>query len=48
VFEKNIAPDEPQPIVDAVLDLKRFGCELILTTGGLPVDPDGVTKLGIM
>ena len=30
-----------------MLDLKKNGCELILTTGGLSVDPDDVTKIGI-
>lgn len=30
-----------------MLDLKKLGCELILTTGGLSVDPDDVTKTGI-
>ena len=45
--KKIIVPDEPQSIAKAVLDLKRLGCELILTTGGLSVDPDDVTKAGI-
>jgi len=30
-----------------VLELKGLGCELVLTTGGLSVDPDDVTKTGI-
>ena len=45
--KKIIVPDEPQSIADAVLDLKKLGCELILTTGGLSVDPDDVTKTGV-
>jgi hypothetical protein len=45
--KKIIVSDEPQSIADAVLDLKKRGCELILTTGGLSVDPDDVTKTGI-
>jgi len=45
--KKIIVPDDPQSIANAVLDLKKLGCELILTTGGLSVDPDDVTKLGV-
>jgi molybdenum cofactor synthesis domain-containing protein len=45
--KKIIVPDEPQSIAEAVLDLKKNGCELILTTGGLSVDPDDVTKIGV-
>ena len=30
-----------------MLDLKNNGCELILITGGLSVDPDDVTKTGV-
>ena len=45
--KKIIVPDQPQSIAAAVLELKRLGCELILTTGGLSVDPDDVTKTGI-
>ena len=45
--KKIIVPDEPQSIADAVLDLKKIGCELVLTTGGLSVDPDDVTKTGV-
>ena len=47
-FEKKIiVPDEPQSIANAVTELKRLDCELILTTGGLSVDPDDVTKSGV-
>jgi molybdenum cofactor synthesis domain-containing protein len=45
--KKIIVPDEPKLIANAVLDLKDLGCDLILTTGGLSVDPDDVTKLGV-
>ncbi len=45
--KKIIVPDKPQSIAAAVLELKRLNCELILTTGGLSVDPDDVTKTGI-
>jgi hypothetical protein len=46
-IKKIIVPDEPKLIADAVLDLKQEGCELILTTGGLSVDPDDVTRTGV-
>jgi hypothetical protein len=43
--KKIIVSDEPQSIADAVVDLKNLGCELILTTGGLSVDPDDVNLI---
>jgi hypothetical protein len=47
LVKKIIVPDKPQSIANAVINLKTRGCELILTTGGLSVDPDDVTKKGI-
>jgi molybdopterin biosynthesis enzyme len=47
LVKKIIVPDKPQSIANAVIDLKGRGCGLILTTGGLSVDPDDVTKKGI-
>lgn len=47
LVKKIIVPDEPQTIAKAILELKELGCELILTTGGLSVDPDDVTCEGI-
>ena len=35
------------PISRAILELKDAGCELVITTGGLSVDPDDVTQNGI-
>ena len=48
LVKKIIVPDRPRLIADAVKDLKTLGCELIITTGGLSVDPDDVTRKGIM
>ncbi len=45
--KKIVTPDDAGAIADAVLELKALGCELILTTGGLSVDPDDVTRKGI-
>ena len=34
--------------VAAIEELRGRGCELIVTTGGLSVDPDDVTRLGVL
>ena len=47
LHKKVIVPDDPRAIADAITELKGVGCELILTTGGLSVDPDDVTRLGV-
>ncbi|MCP4024535.1 MAG: molybdopterin-binding protein [Desulfobacteraceae bacterium] len=47
-LEKKITvPDDIAAISKAVLELKSLGCELIITTGGLSVDPDDVTRQGV-
>ncbi len=46
-LKKIIVPDDAAAISRAVLELKELGCDLILTTGGLSVDPDDVTRKGI-
>ncbi|WP_222705808.1 molybdopterin-binding protein [Salidesulfovibrio onnuriiensis] len=40
-------PDDPERIAGAILDFKAQGCGLVVTTGGLSVDPDDVTREGI-
>lgn len=35
--------DDKKKITDAILELKEKGCELIVTTGGMSVDPDDQT-----
>jgi molybdopterin biosynthesis enzyme len=47
VIDKVIVPDEISMIKDAILKLFDSGADLILTTAGLSVDPDDVTKEGI-
>ena len=47
LMKKIIAPDDPSAIGAAILELRDLGCELILTTGGLSVDPDDVTRQGV-
>jgi len=47
VVKKLHAPDNPGAIGNAVGQLRDLGCDLILTTGGLSVDPDDVTRQGV-
>lgn len=47
VVRKILVPDIVQDIARAVRDLKNDGCDLIVTTGGLSVDPDDVTREGV-
>jgi molybdenum cofactor synthesis domain-containing protein len=47
VIEQIIVPDDAELIAQAVAALIRQGAELILTTGGMSVDPDDVTPSGI-
>lgn len=44
---KILVTDDAGAIADAILEQKRQGCELIITTGGLSVDPDDVTRKGV-
>jgi hypothetical protein len=48
IVKKIIVSDDIESIAKAVLELKNFGCELIVTTGGLSVDPDDVTRQGVV
>jgi molybdopterin biosynthesis enzyme len=44
---KEFAPDDVGSIRDAILRLLQKGAEIVITTGGLSVDPDDVTKEGV-
>jgi hypothetical protein len=48
VVRKILAPDHPARIAAAIAELRRLDCELIVTTGGLSVDPDDVTRRGVL
>ncbi|MBU8909971.1 MAG: molybdopterin-binding protein [Desulfobacterales bacterium] len=48
LIKKIIVPDEEKAISNAILELKQLGCEMIITTGGLSVDPDDVTRQGVI
>jgi molybdopterin biosynthesis enzyme len=47
IVGKDFAPDDTTLIRDAILRLFQKGADLIITTGGLSVDPDDVTKEGV-
>jgi molybdenum cofactor synthesis domain-containing protein len=47
VISEVIVPDDEDIIAQAILDMKNKGCEVIVTCGGLSVDPDDVTAEGV-
>ena len=47
LIKKIKVPDDPGAIAKALIELKGLGCELLVTTGGLSVDPDDVTRAGV-
>lgn len=47
IQKKIVVTDDPVMISNALLELKDAGCELIIATGGLSVDPDDVTRKGV-
>ncbi|MCE5274387.1 MAG: molybdopterin-binding protein [Deltaproteobacteria bacterium] len=47
LVQKIVVTDDPGMIARAIRQLRDSGCEVILTTGGLSVDPDDVTRMGV-
>lgn len=47
VIGKRLVPDDIEHIRDAVLGVLQEGADIIVTTGGLSVDPDDLTREGI-
>jgi formylmethanofuran dehydrogenase subunit E len=47
VLDPVFVPDEAQAVRDGVLQLLDGGAELLITTAGLSVDPDDVTRQGL-
>jgi Probable molybdopterin binding domain len=47
LVRKILVPDDTRRIAAAIRELMDEQCGLILTTGGLSVDPDDVTRLGV-
>lgn len=48
VVDVLFASDDSQKISEAVMDLRAKGAELIITTAGMSVDPDDVTRKGLV
>jgi molybdenum cofactor synthesis domain-containing protein len=46
-FKKLVLPDDPQKIAQAIRELVEEGCDLLILTGGLSVDPGDVTREGV-
>lgn len=44
---KTLVPDSVEQIRDAIMGYIRKGAEIVITTGGLSVDPDDITKEAI-
>jgi len=47
LIKQKFLPDNSQQIAQAIQEMAHNGAELILTTGGMSVDPDDVTPKGI-
>lgn len=47
VIRTAVVTDDPALIAAEILEMKKAGCQVIVTTGGLSVDPDDVTLAGI-
>lgn len=48
VYKVLFAPDDREAIRNAAQELLAGGCELIITTAGLSVDPDDLTRHGLV
>jgi formylmethanofuran dehydrogenase subunit E len=48
IIDSMIVPDDRTAIRDGIARLIKAGADLIVTTAGLSVDPDDVTRLGLM
>ena len=47
VHNPAFAPDDPEIICDAIKNHLESGCNLLMLSGGMSVDPDDVTRQGI-
>jgi molybdenum cofactor synthesis domain-containing protein len=47
IFQMEVVPDKVSHISQALKKIKEAGCDLIITTGGMSIDPDDVTRKGI-
>lgn len=47
ILEQKTVPDKVERISGAIREMVTRGCDLIVTTGGMSIDPDDVTRKGI-
>jgi len=47
LVQTRIVPDDARSIEEGLQDLLHAGCDLIITTAGMSVDPDDVTRAGL-
>jgi molybdenum cofactor synthesis domain-containing protein len=47
IVQKEVVPDRALRIAQAIKKIREAGCDLIVTTGGMSIDPDDVTRKGI-
>ena len=48
VIMEKVVPDDKNAITSAVEEMKQSGIDLLITTGGLSVDPDDITRQTLM
>ena len=48
VVGSRIVPDKLEAMAEAISELRNQGADLLITTGGLSVDPDDVTRIALM
>lgn len=47
IIKQTIVPDDSEMIKEAIREMRALGAEIILTTGGMSVDPDDLTPSSI-
>ena len=47
IFKRTTVPDKTALIAGAIREMVQNGCDLVVTTGGMSIDPDDVTRKGI-
>jgi molybdenum cofactor synthesis domain-containing protein len=47
LLDYEYVPDDPEKITESLISLKNKGADILITGGGMSVDPDDVTPLGI-
>lgn len=47
IISKETVPDKVSQISKAIKEMMKLGCDMIVATGGMSIDPDDVTRKGI-